>query len=207
MEYLLFKVINNDIQYAIVSPKMIYLINEKEYALLKDSGDYQILNEFKHIAKEKISKFTTSKGKTVVTIFDHNNIELYRLNFSSIALRKKFTGAFPDFRREIVDSKNRINPIIALALMLITYSFIWAGTRPNPADINPEGIRWKPAYWNVRFLEWLNSQIGQKLILAIGLILLLSLLYLIFRPELWNSFSRQQVYSNPIIKGTTDNIS
>lgn len=206
MKYLLFNVVDNDIQYVIVSTEVIYLINEKEYALLKDSENFQTIKGFKNIVKEKISKLSTLKGNTTVNLIDSQNNELLTLDFASISLRKKFIKAFPDFHRKTDNSKKRIKPINALVVMLFAYSFIWAGTRPNSADINPEGIRWRLAYLNVQLLEWLNIQIGQKSILIIGLILLLTLLYLIFKPELWYLFTKELIYSNTRIKKTTDNI-
>ena len=205
MKHLLFEVANKEIQYVIVNDEKVYLLNEKEYVSLKDSDQYELLNELDYIAKENISKLTTSKSKRVVRVFDFKNSQLLELNFLSIPLRKKFIKAFPNFEKEFDDSKKRIRPILALIMMLFTYSFIWAGTRPSPDDINPEGIRWNLAYLNVKFLEWLNSYIGQQLILVIGFILLILLLYLIFRPELWNLLKPKLSYINPINKETTNN--
>lgn len=201
MKYLLFKVLDKNIQYVIVSKERLYLLNDIEYARFSDAQRLETLNEFNNIEKEQISLLTTLKGETGVRFFDLKNGEILKLEFSSISMRKQFIDAFPNFKRKIDDSKPRMKPLTALILMLFTYSFIWAGTRPTSADINPEGIRWRLAYLNVRFLEWLNSLIGQKLILIIGITLILTLLYFIFRPELWNLFRQEVQYSNTTIIG------
>ena len=203
MKYLLFKLTNKDISYAIVSAEVLYLLNDSEYVLLKDSGNQEILKKVNQIKKEQILKLIATKNKREVTIYGLKDNELLKLNFEVISSLKRFIGAFPKFKKEIDESKTRIHPINALLVMLFTYSFIWAGTRPISTDINPEGIRWRIAYLNVKFLEWLNSLIGQTLILIIGIILLFILLYFIFRPELWNLFRQKVKYSNTTIKGTT----
>ena len=205
MKYLLFKLVNKNISYAIVSSKVLYLLNDSEYVLLKDSDNQEILKEVNQIKKEQILKLIATKNKREVTIYDLKDHELLKLNFEVLSSLKRFIGAFPEFKREIDESKARINPMNALLVMLFTYSFIWAGTRPTSADINPEGISLRIAYLNVKFLEWLNNLIGQKLILIIGIILLFTLLYFVFRPEIWNFFGQKVKYSNTAIKGTTDN--
>ncbi|MEM7105232.1 MAG: hypothetical protein AAF502_18990 [Bacteroidota bacterium] len=199
MEHLFFKLLNKDIQCVIVSKEVLYMLTDKEYAQFKESPKLEVLKKFTHVKKEEISSITTLKGKTEVSIFDLNHTEVFRLNFESTSMRKQFIHAFPNFKKQLDIS--RIHPFIAFILILITYSFIWAGTRPTPDDINPEGIRLKLASLTVWFLEWLNSLIGQQLILYIGITLILILLYFIFRPELWNLFGRRLKYSNEIISG------
>lgn len=205
MKYLVFKLINNEISFAIVSPKRLYLLTNLEYALLKDSANQAILKEVKQINKEQILKLITTRKEKEITLYDLLEHEILKLKFESISKRRQFISSFPKFRRNIDKSKARIHPINALLVMLFTYSFIWAGTRPTSADINPDGIRWRLAYWNVQFLEWLNNFIGQKLLLSIGLVLFLTLLYWIFRPEIWALLERKLSYINTTIKGRTEN--
>ena len=145
MKYLLFKLVNKDIKYAIVTPNVLYLLNDSEYALLNDSGNKEILKEVIQIKKEQILNLIATKGKEDVKVYDLEDNELFKLNFEAISIRKQFIDAFPDFEKEIDATKTRINPITALLGMLFTYSFIWAGTRPTSIDINPEGIRWRIA--------------------------------------------------------------
>ena len=196
MKHLLFKLKNQDIQYVIVSTEKLYFLNTEEYGLLKNAADPEVIKDFNYLALERISKLTSSKRKTVVSVYDLNGKKNFELDFESISLRKKFIRAFPGFNRVADRSKTRIRPIAALVLMLFTYSFIWAGTRPSPEDIAPEGIRWRLAYLNVKFLEWLNSLIGQSGIMILGICLLVLLIYLVFKPELWLLFSHKLEYSN-----------
>lgn len=205
MKYLLFKVTNEDTPYVIVSPEMLYLLNNQEYNVMIDSDDREILKEVDQIVRGQLSHFIISKRKREVKIFDLKGHEIQKLHFESIYTLKKFVSAFPEFKRDTFSSKARIRPIPALLAMLFTYSFIWAGTRPYPTDINPEGIRWRIAYLNVQFLEWLNALIGQKQILGIGIILLIILLYLVFRPEISSLFAQEMKYTNVNTRGSTDN--
>lgn len=204
MKYLLFKLTNEDTQYIIVSLEMLYLLNKQEYSVLIDSDSREILKEANQIAREQLSSFITSKREKEVKLFDLKGHEIQRLHFESKYTLKKFVNTFSEFKRDTNSSKARIRPIPALLAMLFTYSFIWAGTRPSPTDINPEGIRWRIAYLNVKFLEWLNAFIGQEQILGIGIILLIILLYLIFRPELWSLFAQEVKYMNVNIGDSND---
>lgn len=205
MKYLLFKLANEDIPCVIVSLEMLYLLNKQEYGLIVDSDRQEFLKEVNQIARGQLSSFMTSKRKKEVKLFDLQGHEIQRLHFESIYTLKKFVSAFPEFKRDPLSSNARIRPIPALLAMLFTYSFIWAGTRPYPTDINPEGIRWRIAYLNVQFLEWLNALIGQKQILGIGIILLIILLYLVFRPEISSLFAQEMKYTNVNTRGSTDN--
>lgn len=204
MKHLVFKLINSEISYAIVNPNGLYLLTKSEYALLQDSENQSILKGVKQVKREQILKLKTTKAEKIITLYDFGDHEILKLKFETISKCKQFIRALPGFSRKIDESKARIHPVHALLVMLFAYSFIWAGTRPTSADVNPEGIRWTIAYWNVKFLEWLTNLLGQKLVLIIGLLLLITLLYWIFRPEVWKYLERKPVYLNTTIKRTTD---
>jgi hypothetical protein len=195
MKLLLFKLMNPDVQYAAVSEETCYLLTEAEHNMLSHSGDKDVLKETRQIRKDRIESVLVKRGSKEVRLYDFKGAEVVKLDFESIGTRRKFIGTFPAMERALNSSKTRIKPINALLVMLVGYAFIWAGTRQTVEDIDPEGIRWRIAYWTVQFLEWLNGLIGQKLLLTIGLVLILALLYSIFRPELWNIFGRTMKYS------------
>ena len=124
MKYLLFKLTNKGVSYAVVSPKVLYLLNDSEYVSLKDSGSQEVLKEVNQIKKEQILKLISAKNKREVTIYGLKGNELLKLNFEVTSSLNLFIGAFPKFKREIDESKTRIHPINALLVMLFTYSFI-----------------------------------------------------------------------------------
>jgi len=201
MRYLLFKLKNKKTPYLLVSPKVLYLLEATAYSLWKETDNQEILKEGKQIEREQILKLIATKKNKEVQLFNLEEKELLRLNFEKASILKAFLKALPELRKIKKKSVSRIKPLNALLVMLCSYSFIWAGTRPSDLDLNPEGIRWKIAYRTVEFLAWLNGIVGQKILLIMGILFLLILLYFIFRPELDDLFGNSIEYSNTGLGG------
>ncbi len=200
--YLHFEVLDSDCPHAIVGGGTLYLLDEQSYrvfAASKNRGELTGLHqiEFKHIAMLEVDM-----KSRVVSIFSLHKAELAELQFPTRSHLKQFITRFSGFEKEVEASSKRIKPMSALLFMLFTYAFLWAGTRPTPADIHPEKIRLRVAALVVRLMQWLEGIIGQQGILIAGVLLTGLFLYLVFRPELSRLRSQRVVYVNtaPIAK-------
>ncbi|MBR9922817.1 MAG: hypothetical protein GYB31_18475 [Bacteroidetes bacterium] len=195
MKYLHFNIIGEPCRHVVVAEEHLYLLDGQEYKALVESKDPDVLKQGLQMEKSRIGSMELNKKSREIVLLDYEGLVLERFQLSTRAQLKPFVRSFDGFVRQTSSSK-RIRPMTALLFMGITYSFIWAGTRPESADINPEGIRLRLAYFVVQFMEWLNGIIGQELILAIGLFLLLVLVYLVFRPEIGRMVGNERVYIN-----------
>jgi hypothetical protein len=164
--------------------EQLYFLDSNEYTLLKSSGKLEVLENAEQINKEEVRQMICTKRFKEIRLLNVDRKLLYELSFENLAHYRKFIGQMYGMKKQKDERKKRINPTAVLFLMLLAYAFIWAGTRPTPEDIDPEGIRWKLAGLVVLFMKWLNLMIGQRAILIIGILGIVGLLLAVFWPEM-----------------------
>lgn len=196
MKYQLFNILNEVTPYLLVGNEHLYLLSEIEYNLLQKVGTIEALEEVKKIPINQVARISAARKEKEIRGFDSAGNELIKFKFSSLSLSRKFLKSLPVFEK----SKQGFNPPIkafnALLLLLFSYSFIWAGTRVDVQDIDPEGVRLNIVRWQLELLKFLNDSLGQSLLLLFGLLLLFSLIYFIFKPQIEYLFAYKTEYIN-----------
>lgn len=84
-------------------------------------------------------------------------------------------------KRQPYRRKSYMSPYLSLIVMLGIFAFIWAGTRADPADIDPEGISFQMAYGVVYVLKYIVMFIGQLATLLLGIALSLWFIWIMYK--------------------------
>lgn len=195
MAFLTFKDLIKSNRYIILGDENIFLLNGEEYSQLANSNTQEVLKSASRISKNKIVKIIVKKWSKEIHLFDIENKQVLKIKFESRDLRNRFLKGFHDLSLENTQTTSRLNPLLAIILMLVSYGFLWAGTKNDISELNPEGIKFRIPYNIVQVFHQLTLNIGQQKMLIVGIILTCIFFYLIFKPELFKLTENKLIYT------------
>lgn len=167
----------------IVANEHLYLIEDGQRIAndkIPKSELQLLLDESDAIAIEDIERAAWNRKKAALTLYQKGKAKGVTYPMQTQATGKHLVQQL-QLKREAYRRKSYMTPYLSILVMLGIFGFIWAGTRADVDDIDPEGIEMQLAYGVVYVLKYIVMLIGQLGTLLVGLLLTCWFCWIIYK--------------------------